>query len=175
MQIQTVIASKDHCSSDHFPHCLSTRIRGLERQTSDCCHFCLFFVTGGTKERQHCGLAHLYPELETHPLPVPCFVLLGLFSLQLSVCLWWHDYRRNGFPSLKPVPACWQPQKSDRLRRPADSESGGEPVASKTGFPGLEWLSLIGCEEACWLVVLVQVRGGGEHRGRSACGQAARP
>ena len=27
-----------------------------------------------------------------------CFVL---FSLQLSVCLWWHDYRRDGFPTLK--------------------------------------------------------------------------
>ena len=28
----------------------------------------------------------------------PCFVL---FALQLSVCLWWHDYRRDGFPTLK--------------------------------------------------------------------------
>ena len=27
-----------------------------------------------------------------------CFVL---FALQLSVCLWWHDYRRDGFPTLK--------------------------------------------------------------------------
>ena len=27
-----------------------------------------------------------------------CFVL---FSLQLSVCLWWHDYRRDDFPTLK--------------------------------------------------------------------------
>ena len=27
-----------------------------------------------------------------------CFVL---FSLQLSVCLWWHDYRRDVFPTLK--------------------------------------------------------------------------
>ena len=27
-----------------------------------------------------------------------CFVL---FSLQLSVCLWWHDYRKNGLPTLK--------------------------------------------------------------------------
>ena len=24
-----------------------------------------------------------------------------LFELQLSVCLWWHDYRRDGFPTLK--------------------------------------------------------------------------
>ena len=24
-----------------------------------------------------------------------------LFSLQLSVCLWWHDYRRDDFPTLK--------------------------------------------------------------------------
>ena len=27
-----------------------------------------------------------------------CFVL---FALQLSVCLWWHDYRRDDFPTLK--------------------------------------------------------------------------
>ena len=27
-----------------------------------------------------------------------CFVL---FALQLSVCLWWHDYRRGDFPTLK--------------------------------------------------------------------------
>ena len=27
-----------------------------------------------------------------------CFVL---FALQLSVCLWWHDYRRDDFPILK--------------------------------------------------------------------------
>ena len=27
-----------------------------------------------------------------------CFVLL---SLQLSVCLWWHDYRRDDFPTLE--------------------------------------------------------------------------
>ena len=27
-----------------------------------------------------------------------CFVL---FSLQLSVCLWWQDYRRDDFPTLK--------------------------------------------------------------------------
>ena len=27
-----------------------------------------------------------------------CFVL---FALQLSVCLWWHDYRRDVFPTLK--------------------------------------------------------------------------
>ena len=27
-----------------------------------------------------------------------CFVL---FSLQLSVCLWWHDYRRDDSPTLK--------------------------------------------------------------------------
>ena len=27
-----------------------------------------------------------------------CFVL---FYLQLSVCLWWHDYRRDDFPTLK--------------------------------------------------------------------------
>ena len=27
-----------------------------------------------------------------------CFVL---FSLQLPVCLWWHDYRRDDFPTLK--------------------------------------------------------------------------
>ena len=27
-----------------------------------------------------------------------CFVL---FSLQLSVCLWWHDYHRDVFPTLK--------------------------------------------------------------------------
>ena len=26
-----------------------------------------------------------------------CFVL---FALQLSVCLWWHDYRRDDFPTL---------------------------------------------------------------------------
>ena len=26
---------------------------------------------------------------------------LVLFSLQLSVCLWWHDYRRDDFPTLK--------------------------------------------------------------------------
>ena len=32
-----------------------------------------------------------------------CFVLFCfvLFALQLSVCLWWHDYRRDGFPTLK--------------------------------------------------------------------------
>ena len=24
-----------------------------------------------------------------------------LFALQLSVCLWWHDYRRDDFPTLK--------------------------------------------------------------------------
>ena len=29
-----------------------------------------------------------------------CFVFV-LFSLQLSVCLWWHDYRRDDFPTLK--------------------------------------------------------------------------
>ena len=28
-----------------------------------------------------------------------CFALIVLFSLQLSVCLWWHDYRRDGFPT----------------------------------------------------------------------------
>ena len=27
-----------------------------------------------------------------------CFVL---FALQLSMCLWWHDYRRDDFPTLK--------------------------------------------------------------------------
>ena len=27
-----------------------------------------------------------------------CFVL---FSLQLLVCLWWHDYHRDSFPTLK--------------------------------------------------------------------------
>ena len=27
-----------------------------------------------------------------------CFVL---FSLKLSVCLWWHDYRRDDLPTLK--------------------------------------------------------------------------
>ena len=27
-----------------------------------------------------------------------CFVL---FALQLSVCLWWHDYCRDDFPTLK--------------------------------------------------------------------------
>ena len=26
---------------------------------------------------------------------------LVLFALQLSVCLWWHDYRRDDFPTLK--------------------------------------------------------------------------
>ena len=32
-----------------------------------------------------------------------CFVLFCfvLFALQLSVCLWWHDYRRDDFPTLK--------------------------------------------------------------------------
>ena len=30
--------------------------------------------------------------------PLFCFVLC---SLQLSVCLWWHDYRRDDFPTLK--------------------------------------------------------------------------
>ena len=29
------------------------------------------------------------------------FVLFVLFALQLSVCLWWHDYRRDDFPTLK--------------------------------------------------------------------------
>ena len=29
-----------------------------------------------------------------------CFVLF-CFILQLSVCLWWHDYRRDDFPTLK--------------------------------------------------------------------------
>ena len=29
-----------------------------------------------------------------------CFVL---FALQLPVCLWWHDYRRDGLPTLKSV------------------------------------------------------------------------
>ena len=33
-----------------------------------------------------------------HESRVACFVL---FSLQLSVCLWWHDYRKDGFPALK--------------------------------------------------------------------------
>ena len=32
---------------------------------------------------------------------VGLFVCFCLFSLQLSVCLWWHDYRRDGFPTLK--------------------------------------------------------------------------
>jgi hypothetical protein len=30
-----------------------------------------------------------------------CFVCFVLFALQLSVCLWWHDYRRDDFPTLK--------------------------------------------------------------------------
>ena len=32
-----------------------------------------------------------------------CFVLFSflLFALQLSVCLWWHDYHRDDFPTLK--------------------------------------------------------------------------
>ena len=37
---------------------------------------------------------------ETHddrPVLFYCFV----FALQLSVCLWWHDYRRDDFPTLK--------------------------------------------------------------------------
>ena len=32
------------------------------------------------------------------PCVLFCFVL---FALQLSVCLWWHDYRRDDFPTLK--------------------------------------------------------------------------
>jgi hypothetical protein len=36
-------------------------------------------------------------------LPPPGFVLFCfvLFALQLLVCLWWHDYRRDVFPTLK--------------------------------------------------------------------------
>ena len=34
----------------------------------------------------------------TCPAVLFCFVL---FALQLSVCLWWHDYRRDDFPTLK--------------------------------------------------------------------------
>ena len=33
-----------------------------------------------------------------HEVNLFCFVL---FPLQLSVCLWWHDYRRDDFPTLK--------------------------------------------------------------------------
>ena len=34
---------------------------------------------------------------------VRCFVLFCfvLFALQLSVCLWWHDYCSDSFPTLK--------------------------------------------------------------------------
>ena len=32
---------------------------------------------------------------------VPILFCFVLFALQLSVCLWWHDYRRDGFPTLK--------------------------------------------------------------------------
>ena len=28
-------------------------------------------------------------------------LFLFLFSLQLLVCLWWHDYRSNDMPTLK--------------------------------------------------------------------------
>ena len=38
------------------------------------------------------------PTPESVESPRFCFVL---FSLQLSVFLWWHDYRRDGFPTLK--------------------------------------------------------------------------
>ena len=31
----------------------------------------------------------------------PRFCFFVLFVLQLSVCLWWHDYRRDVFPTLK--------------------------------------------------------------------------
>ena len=46
-----------------------------------------------------CGGSDSAPIGYTRPAPVLfCFVL---FALQLSVCLWWHDYRRDGFPTLK--------------------------------------------------------------------------
>ena len=38
------------------------------------------------------------PSIYTALLGLFCFVL---FALQLSLCLWWHDYRRDDFPTLK--------------------------------------------------------------------------
>jgi hypothetical protein len=32
---------------------------------------------------------------------VPVLFRFVLFALQLSVCLWWNDYRRNDRPTLK--------------------------------------------------------------------------
>ena len=39
-----------------------------------------------------------------------CFVL---FDLQLSACLWWHDYRSNGFPTLKFVAVIADPLEKE--------------------------------------------------------------
>ena len=45
------------------------------------------------------GLEALIGSLESGRIVVLfCFVL---FALQLSVRLWWHDYRRDDFPTLK--------------------------------------------------------------------------
>ena len=38
---------------------------------------------------------------EKDHLTVNCLFCFVLFALQLSVCLWWHDYRRDDFPTLK--------------------------------------------------------------------------
>ena len=57
---------------------------GARRELTKRVIYCRFVVLIGTW--------YQVPELRF------CFVL---FSLQLSVCLWWHDYRREDFPTLK--------------------------------------------------------------------------
>ena len=49
-----------------------------------------------------------------------CFVL---FSLQLSVCLWWHDYRRDDL--------AWRRLKGASLVMPAEKSQSAELPAQR--------------------------------------------
>ena len=51
-----------------------------------------------TRKRSRESPARMTRRTQQREHPVFCFVL---FSLQLPVCLWWHDYRRDDFPTLK--------------------------------------------------------------------------
>ena len=55
------------------------------------------FVDEGYEQRFFLRRHQLFAVLQ-RALVLFCFVL---FALQLSVCLWWHDYRRDDFPTLK--------------------------------------------------------------------------
>ena len=50
------------------------------------------------RSRRHGGAAAAAAQLRI--LPVFCMFCFVLFALQLSVCLWWHDHRRDDFPTL---------------------------------------------------------------------------